>query len=235
MASFPVTIWTLWHGAEVSGEGSFELLADEVRLRVPSAGAELAVPLAALDGARVAPAHVTLYADTGDVVELTGSNDLDEAGRHLKARACTLPELTLALRGLGSARGYPGSDHDRFFGPLLAARRAAQRASDPPGRLAAMRAAALAAELDRVFHEFAAERFPTNPSERRALETTFEDLAAPVRASLGSSRMRPARRRRRGTIRRSCGGAHGRRSVGRCLRTPTGAGLRRPRSWPARQ
>lgn len=184
MTSLAVNVWTLWHGVEVSGDGSLEVLTDEVRVRVPTADAEFALPFAGLDGARLSPAHLTLYSNTGDVVELTGSPDLDDVGRYLKARAFTLPELTLALRGLGSARSYPGQDHDRFFGPFLAARRAAQQASDPAGRLGAMRASALAAELERVFHEFAVARFPTDPAERRALETTFEDLASTVRSSL---------------------------------------------------
>jgi len=48
----------------------------------------------------------------------------------------------------------------------------------------AVRSPALAAELERVLHAFAVERYPKDPSERRALETMLEDLAAPVRASL---------------------------------------------------
>jgi len=152
-------------------------------VRVPSVGADLRIPLAALDGARVSPMHLTLYATAGDVLEVNGEG-LDELARLLRARACTLPELTLALRGLGSPRAYPGPDHDRFFAPMLAARRAAQRADDPAGRLAALRAPGLAAEVERVLHEFAVARYPNDPAERRALETAFEDLAAPVRASL---------------------------------------------------
>jgi hypothetical protein len=97
-----------------------------------------------------------------------------------------VPELTLALRGLGSARAHRGADHDRFFAPFLSARRAAQRATDAATRLGALHAAALAAELDRVLHEFSMERFPSSAPDRRALETQLEDLAAPVRASLVS-------------------------------------------------
>ena len=183
MPPLTVTVWTLWHGTELAGAGSCELLADEVRVRVPSAEADLNIPLSALDGARSSSDHLTLYASAGDVLELNGDG-LGEMGALLRARVCTLPELTLALRGLGSPRAYPGPDHDRFFAPILAARRAAQRSDDPSGRLNAMRAPALAAELERVLHEFAVARHPTDPAERRALEAAFEDLAAPVRASL---------------------------------------------------
>jgi hypothetical protein len=179
-----VSVWALWRGAEVSAPGTFELLADAARVRVPSAGLDLMIPFAALDGARVSLGHLTLYPSNGDVVELSGAAELGEMGRHLRARACTLPELTLALRGLGSRRANPGPDHDRYFGPLLAARRAAQRASDPAGRLAAMRGTALEAELERVLRAFAGERFPASPPDRRALEAELDDLAAPVRTSL---------------------------------------------------
>lgn len=181
----PVTVWTLWRGAEVDGPGTVELRADSVRVRVVNEGLDLLIPLSALDGLRVSRDHVTLYPGNGDVIELAGGPELEEMGRRLRSRACTLPELTLALRGLGSARGHPGVDHDRFFGPLLAARRAAQRASDPAGRLAAMRAPVLAAELKRVLTAFAAERFPASAPDRRALEAELDDLSAPVRASLG--------------------------------------------------
>jgi hypothetical protein len=183
-APLGVSVWALWRGAEISGPGTFDLLAGGVHVRVQPRGLDLMIPFDALDGARVALGHLTLYPSNGDVVELSGAAELGEMGRHLRARACTLPELTLALRGLGSPRAQPGPDHDRYFGPLLAARRAAQRASDPAGRMAAMRGVALEAELERVLHAFAGERYPASPPDRRALEAELDDLAAPVRMSL---------------------------------------------------
>jgi hypothetical protein len=183
-SALKVMVWTLWHGIEVSGQGSCDILDDEVRIEVPGSDAVLVIPFAELDGARIGPGHLTLYSGSGDVIEMSGSGALEEYGRVLRARVCVVPELTLALRGLGSARGHPGSDHDRFFGPLLAARRSAQRATDPVGRLSAMRAPALAAEIERVLHEFAVERFPASAPDRRALEAELSDLAGPVRSRL---------------------------------------------------
>lgn len=180
-----VTVWTLWRGAEVEGAGTVELRGDKVRVQVADAAVDLLIPLSALDGLRVSRDHITLFPGNGNVIELAGGPELEEMGRRMRSRACTLPELTLALRGLGSARGHPGADHDRFFQPLLTARHAAQRASDPAGRLAAMRAPVLAAELQRVLSTFAAERFPASAPDRRALEAELDDLSAPVRASLG--------------------------------------------------
>lgn len=183
-APVAVQVWALWRGGEVSGAGGVELRTDGVRVEVPSAGVELFMPFMSLDGARVSGAYVVLYPASGDVVELSGPAELESVGRHLRERACTLPELTLALRGLGSARGHPGPDHDGFFAPFLAARKAVQRASNPADRLAAVRPAAIAAELDRVMRAFAVERFPASAPDRRALETELNDLAAPIRVSL---------------------------------------------------
>ena len=106
MPPLPVAVWTLWHGAEISGGGSIELVAAEIVVTVPSAGADLRMPLSALDGVRASPHHVALYASSGDVVEVDGDG-ADSLGDHVRSRVCTLPELTLALRGLGSARGFP--------------------------------------------------------------------------------------------------------------------------------
>ncbi len=183
MPPLPVTVWTLWNGAEIAGAGSIELVGDEIVVAVSSAGADLRMPLSALDGVRTSPHHVALYATSGNVVEVDGDG-VGSLGDQVRSRVCTLPELTLALRGLGSARGFPGADHDRFYGPVLAARRAAEHATDPAARMAAMRATALAAEVDRVLHELAMARFPDDPAERRALEAALEDLSAPIRASL---------------------------------------------------
>jgi hypothetical protein len=183
MPPLPVTVWTLWHGAEVAGPGSIELVADEIAVKVPSAAVDLRVPFATLDGVKTAPHHIALYASSGDVLEVDGQG-VGDLGDQVRSRVCTLPELTLALRGLGSARGFPGPDHDRFYAPILAARRAAEHATDPAGRMAAMRAPALAAEVDRALHELAVARYPDAPADRRALETVLEDLSAPIRASL---------------------------------------------------
>jgi hypothetical protein len=91
-----------------------------------------------------------------------------------------LPELTLGLRALGTRRGRPEAEHDRFFGPLLVALGAARRSHDVAVRLAALDAAKVAGELGAVVHGFAVERFPRRPAHQRALEAELGDLAAPV-------------------------------------------------------
>jgi hypothetical protein len=174
-------IWALWRGAEISGTGSATLTADVVM--ISAAGTRLAVPVEDLDGAHADATRLTLFHRSGDVIEITGP-DAERLGREIIAHACDVPELTVPLRALGSNRARPGVDHDRFFGPFLAARRAAARAEDPEGRLAAVDSKALAAAVGKTVRELAAERYPKQPAERRAMEAELADLAQPVVESL---------------------------------------------------
>jgi hypothetical protein len=177
-----VTLWALWHGAELAGSGTIALASDAIVLS--ASGTRLVVPIADLDGAHIEPTHLTLFHGSGDIFELTASAGLPPVGRAIVALACDVPELTVPLKALGSTRARPGVDHDRFFGPFLAARRAAARATEPDARLAAVDPAALASGVGRVVQELAAERYPKQPAERRAMEAELADLAQPVVESL---------------------------------------------------
>ncbi len=177
-----VTIWALWRGTEIAGPGTIALSGDAVLLA--SAGGRVTVPVDQLDGAHVRSDHLTLFHGSGDVIELTAPGGLDAIGREIVARSCTIPELTVPLRALGSSRARPGVDHDRFFGPFLAARRAAARAADPMARLAAVDPGALAGAVGTTVRELAAERYPKQPADRRAMEAEMADLAQPVVSSL---------------------------------------------------
>ncbi|HZS62765.1 MAG TPA: hypothetical protein VFA43_26125, partial [Gemmatimonadaceae bacterium] len=151
-----VMIWALWRGQEISGSGTATLTADVVMVSTDTS--RLAVPIDELDGAHIEPARLSLYHRSGDVIEISGA-DAVRLGREIVAHACDVPELTVPLRALGSTRARPGVDHDRFFGPFLAARRAAARASDPEGRLAAVDATAIASNVGTTVRELAAERY----------------------------------------------------------------------------
>ena len=177
----PVSVWALWRGQEIAGTGTAMLTADVVMIAVGSS--RLAVPIEDLDGAHVELARLSLYHRSGDVIEISGS-DAVRLGREIVSHACEIPELTVPLRALGSTRARPGVDHDRFFGPFLAARRAAARAADPDGRLAAVDAKAIASNVGTTVRELAAERYPKQPAERRAMEAELADLAEPVVKSL---------------------------------------------------
>ena len=191
----PVTVWGLRRGTEFGGVGAIELHDDAVVLdahaRAPGVqDGRVELSLAELDGVRFASAEVgsagllTLFVQGGDVFEVSGPARLAGVARGIALRACILPEATLRLHALGSQRGRPGSDHDRFFAPLLRARRRAELASSPEQQIGAFDAAELAGIYRRVMAELAAERFPDEPPDRRALEAELLDLAEGLLASL---------------------------------------------------
>jgi hypothetical protein len=188
------SVWAMWRGAEVAGNGTVALAAETVALDVSAPDyrtrpTRIELALAELDGARPEPDLLTLFPHSGDVIEVAPAPgkvaQLAAFARQLISAACIIPELTVPLRGLGSARAQPGAEHDRFFAPLLSARTAAARATEPMHRLGAVDPAALDAGVTRVTRELAAARFPKHPPERRALEAALSDLAEPVVASIG--------------------------------------------------
>jgi hypothetical protein len=98
-----------------------------------------------------------------------------------------LPELTLALRTLGSrrARRGEGDEHERFFAPLLEARRAAARAGDLESAVMSFDAARLTASLDKTIRAIAAERAASKRAPaRRALEARMQERVEPLRHAL---------------------------------------------------
>ncbi|MFN2566855.1 MAG: hypothetical protein ABR499_17800 [Gemmatimonadaceae bacterium] len=99
-----------------------------------------------------------------------------------------LPELTLALRTLGSRRGRrgDGNEHERFFAPLLEARRGAARAGDLEAAVMAFDAARLTASLDKTLRALAADRAPAGRAPaRRALEARLQERVEPLREAVG--------------------------------------------------
>ncbi|GAC1513924.1 MAG: hypothetical protein NVS1B4_00390 [Gemmatimonadaceae bacterium] len=90
------------------------------------------------------------------------------------------PEMTRGLRYFGSLRGKAGEDQDRFFAPLLAARREVERAADTGAKLRAFDAVALRATWTRWVRETAAVRCPRGDAESRALAVHLADEIAPL-------------------------------------------------------
>ena len=182
-----VTATGLIRGHEISGSATVALRGDV--LEVVTRSARYALALVNLDGVRILESGaLELALDGADVVVLyagiNGSAALRSLGDELSRRACTIPEFTRALRGLGSRRAGPGVDHDRFFRPLLEARRGAERAARAEGMRLAFDAASLRAAFNRRLREMAHERHPHDPPERRALEAEATDVAAPLYAAI---------------------------------------------------
>ncbi len=100
-----------------------------------------------------------------------------------------IPELTRALRTFASHRGAPGSDHDRYFAPLVGALRVARdalAAGGPEPWRAAERvdAAAVADAVRATCAALAGERAGGSAPARRALEAELVELAGPLLAAL---------------------------------------------------
>ena len=180
----PVTLDGSVGGASIRGAATIAIDDDAVTLR--GEFGETGIAMSILEGMSYRDGRLTMYLRGGDVVEATGSARLAALAREIVVQVCTLPELTRPLRSLGSRRGRLGIDHDRFFSPLLTARRRGERASDRQGRLRAFEGASIRTALDNAISDFAKARFPRRAPDRRALEAELQELAAPLMTSLAA-------------------------------------------------
>jgi hypothetical protein len=177
----PVLVHGTVRGRTIDGEGLFRATADGVEVRM--AGGSLVASCASLDGIEAQGSEVVLVLANGDTLRLEGSGRVVAAARELVQRSCAIPELTRALRALG-ARNVLGPDQEQLFGPLLAARKRAERATELRTRVAAFDAAALRDAWERALHDSATRRFPHDAPDRRALAAELADVARPYLATL---------------------------------------------------
>lgn len=161
-------------GRELDAPASVSLADDAVVLAWDNAAA-WRLELDGLDGIMPRQNQVTLYLASGDVLELTENDALRQFASNLLDSACRVPELTRGLRALGSVRGEPGNAHDRWFAPLLAARRAVAGISDAERQVALIDAAQIASQLRKVMTEIAKEQAPAQPAMQRAIEAALHE------------------------------------------------------------
>ncbi len=140
--------------------------------------------LSGVEGISGGPSSLTVYLVSDDVLELSGDDRLRALGLQLLDRACGMPELTRGLKSLGSSRGTPIEAHDRWFAPLLAARRSVEGVSDPARQVALLDARTLAKEMERAIAEIAAVRAPGDVAEQRAVEAALEEEAEALFAAI---------------------------------------------------
>jgi hypothetical protein len=95
-----------------------------------------------------------------------------------------LPELTRALRALGSARRSVGSLQSQFFHALLESRRRAEDGRSATARLRAFDAGELSRALDRAIDRIVAEWPDKRESVHRALRAELEERASPYSSAL---------------------------------------------------
>lgn len=105
--------------------------------------------------------------------------------------ACrALPEVTRALRALGSRRGIggmrrnPTDKEGRFFAPFIAARRASMDARDAASVIAAFDSGQLAQALVATIVMFSTELGAGHPPRVRAIEAELSDGVEPLVDSL---------------------------------------------------
>ena len=152
------------------------------------------VRFASIDGVDVDGPAVTIVLRDGRSLSLA-CDDVAALQADLLARCRTLPELTRALRALGSRRGLASGRTDageqqRFFAPLLVARRQAVVAETPAEAIAAFDGLTLTRAIDATVRRFVNERHAENGPERRAFEAALIDACEPLRDSIEVLRRR---------------------------------------------
>jgi hypothetical protein len=177
----PVRVRGMLRGIAIDAEGAVRLIDDVVSILIQER--EYKARFDRIDGVVWETPILTLHVGR-DVVELTGHPGLQPLGAQIVSTALALPEFTRTMRSLGSRRGAVGADHDRFFGGLLAARRAAEGFVEPESRLAAFDGRRLSQALTNLLGELASERYPESGPDRRALEAELLEHAERVYAAL---------------------------------------------------
>lgn len=181
----PVRVVGIVRGREIDAQAT-AALDDAFLVLSWTQAAAWRLALDGFDGVAIGAQSLTAYLRDHGVLELTGDDALRPLALSLVDRACRLPELTRGLRGFGAVGlATPlHHAHDRWFAPLLAARRAVHGVSDPTRQVALMDGAALAEAMRRHISDMAALQVPGDAAEQRALEAAIEDEAAPFFAAL---------------------------------------------------
>ena len=179
----PVRVRGSVRGTPIEADGSVRLYDNAVSVQVGER--EHAVRIERVDGVVWEPPDLTIHV-ARDAIVMSGHAGLEPLGARIVAAALTLPELTRTMHSLGSRRGRPGADHDRFFGALLNARRLAEGFVEPESRLKAFEPKRLSAGISTLLGELAAERYPESAPDRRALEAELLEYAERLFATLDS-------------------------------------------------
>lgn len=178
-----------WGGRALQESVTVFIEPGEVVVRLEGSGEEVAVLLPAIAGATWQAGVLTLY-HVDEELQLTGSDALDQAWHEIAKRACTLPEVARTLRALGPrAAGGPdeeelGEARERFFAPLIQARRRLEGGEPVEWLVADFSAAALAARVRGALATTAHERHEASAPHQRAMEARLLDACESLLAAL---------------------------------------------------
>ncbi|HTE45780.1 MAG TPA: hypothetical protein VK636_11085 [Gemmatimonadaceae bacterium] len=196
----PIGVVAVRIGRTELGQGAVTIDDDALTIVVRDGAGErpIRLRLVAIDSAILADGELTVAVRDGSRITLE-SPSAPELHDIILAHCRALPELTRALRSFGSRRGSRAirasgpSEQQRFFAPLLDARRQAVAVSTPSGVLDAFEATPLASAMERAILAFAAERAGPEGPARRALEAELVDLSEPL--EIAFARLRAAAER----------------------------------------
>lgn len=105
-----------------------------------------------------------------------------------------LPELMLSMRSIGSRRRMPNEQsaleeaQERYFAPLLDARRTAAKALTRSQVIGTFDGRRITALIDATVRALAEERYAARPPARRAFEAELFEIVEPLREALRSLR-----------------------------------------------
>lgn len=185
----PITIDATRVGRTDLGPSSVTVDEDALTIVVRGAESSTQIALVAIDELSLAETQLELKLHDGTRVVFTARTS---AALHddLAARCRALPELTRTLRAFGSRRRQRGpkssaaADQQRFFAPLIDARKTALAANAPEATIRAFDARRLNAAISAALRVLATERFADPGPERRALEAELMDLTEPLTEAL---------------------------------------------------
>lgn len=183
----PLSVTAIRIGRTNLGEGSVVLDDDAFNLVVRASADDHAVrvQLDAVESVVAGSQEVQIGLRDGTRVTLVSAG-APRIASDILARCHILPELTSALRTLGSRRSMRGrratapAEQRRFFAPLLDARRLAGAGNAPAATIAAFDCGALCQAIAAALGEFVSERHAEEGPARRALEAELEEIAEPL-------------------------------------------------------
>lgn len=199
-ASMPVEVRVVGivRGREIDAVARVFLDDAALVLEWPNAAA-WRLALDGIDGIGTGTLSCTVYLPEHDVLELTAGESLHALAMAVTERACRMPELTRGLRDLGAVlRGGPiaagvtsplHTAHDRWFAPLLSARRVVHGVSDPQRQVMLLDGASLQQAMLEAAGSIATTLAPGDHAEQRALEAAIEDEAHPMFVALEHLRL----------------------------------------------
>ncbi len=182
---FPVTTTRIGRTDLGSGTVAADDEAIMVVLQAPAEERSIRIACAAVDEITIEENEVVVRLLDGMRLVLAG-DDAAELRMALVEHCRAIPEVTRALRALGSRRGHGSArasgpaEQKIFFAPLLDARREAVGATRPEQTLAAFDSTQLERAIGQAIQVFATGRYGENPPARRALEAELTDLSEPL-------------------------------------------------------